>query len=134
MMDTHRGNSLFVHGDVVEVPEPILQAPEGGKELLASFNCPLVLEQAGKEFRRVAQLLSLNAQLVPAACIELRERSAFLAHLAPASRQLLGRVNRDREVTPVAHEIILRVGPMPCLQPCREIECERAEASGLYGI
>jgi hypothetical protein len=41
-------------------------------EMLASLCCPPVLEQRGKEFYRIAQLLSLNAQLVPAASIELR--------------------------------------------------------------
>src|SRR6516164_1587764 len=115
MMDTQRGNSLFVHGNVVEIPESILQALEGGMEMLASLCCPLVLEQRGKEFYRIAQLLSLNAQLVPAASIEPRDCSSFLAHLPPASSQLFSGIIDDREVALVAHEIILRVGPMACL-------------------
>src|SRR6516225_9321174 len=127
MMNAQRGNTPFVHGDVVEVTEPILQTLKGGKELLASSYRPLVREQAGKEFRRIAQLFGLNAQLVSPGCIELRERLAFFPHLAPALRQLLGRVTRYWEVTPVADEIILRISPLPSLQPRRDIECEGTE-------
>src|SRR5262245_51072416 len=75
--DTYCRDSFFVHGDIVKIAEPILQAPEGVKELLAPLQRPLPREQAGKELRRVAQFLGLDAELMATALIELGERFTF---------------------------------------------------------
>src|SRR5262245_37317354 len=116
-------DALFVHGDVIEIAKPLLQALEGFKELLAPFCRPLARIQAGKKFRRIAQLLALNTEPVTAACIQLAELFAFLANLAPASRQFLGREIPDREIALVADKlIILRGGPLSGGQPCPGIE------------
>ena len=96
MMHTHRRNMLFMHGNIVELTEPVLQTLERSKESLPSFGHPFIRKQSGEEFRRVAEFFGLDAQLVPAACIELRESFAFLAHFTPSSRQLFRCVNCDR--------------------------------------
>ena len=62
--DTYCRDSFFVHGDVVKVAEPILQATESVKKLLAPLHRPPPREQASEELRRVAQLLGLDAKLV----------------------------------------------------------------------
>ena len=72
------------------------------------FTARLLVNRAGKELNGITQLLGLDAQLVATARIELRERLAFLAHLAPTARQLLGGGNRYRKVTAVANAIVLR--------------------------
>ena len=61
-----------MHGDVVKIAEPILQALEGREKLLAPFERPLGREQRGEELRRITQLLGLNAKLMAAAFIEPR--------------------------------------------------------------
>src|SRR6516164_1328911 len=109
--DTYCRDSFFVHGDVVKVAEPILQATESVKKLLAPLHRPPPREQASEELRRVAQLLGLDAELVATGRIELGERFSFLANLPPAACQLLGRENRNREVALVVDEIILWVHP-----------------------
>jgi hypothetical protein len=72
---------------------------------------PPTMMMAPTEFRRVAQLLGLNAKLVAAAGIELGQRSAFLAGLAPAARQLLGGKKLQSGGPPVADEIVPWLGP-----------------------
>jgi len=96
MMHTHRRNMFFMHGNIVEIIEPVLQTLERSKKSLASIDHPFIRKEAGEEFPRIAQLLGLDAQFVPAACIELREGFAFLAHFTPSSRQLFRCVNCDR--------------------------------------
>ena len=96
MMHTHRRNMLFMHGNIVEITEPVLQTLERSKESLTAFDHPLIRKQAGEEFPCIAQLLGLDAQFVSAALIELREGFAFLTHLMPPSRQLFRCVNCDR--------------------------------------
>ena len=96
MMHTHRRNMLFMHGNIVEITEPVLQTLERSKESLASFDHPFIRKQSGEEFPRIAQLLGLDAQFVPASRIELREGFAFLTHFPPPSRQLFHCVNCDR--------------------------------------
>ena len=61
------------------------------------------------------QPLSLNAQFMAPARIELSQCFALL-ELAPPPRQLLGGENRDREVNPVADEIVWWCYPMPAIQ------------------
>src|SRR6516225_6214579 len=85
MMHTHRRNMFFMHGNIVEIAEPVLQTLERSKESLASFDHPFIRKQAGEEIRRVTQLLGLDAQFVVAARIELREGFAFLTHFTPPS-------------------------------------------------
>src|SRR6516225_3202158 len=85
MMHTHRRNMFFMHGNIVEITEPVLQTLERSKKSLASFDHPLIRKEAGEEFRRVTQLLGLDAQFVVAARIELREGFAFLTHFTPPS-------------------------------------------------
>src|SRR5271166_2147997 len=121
-----------MHGDVVEIAEPILPALKRRKKLLAPFQRPLGREQRGEELSRITQLLGLDAQLVAAACIEPRQDSAFLANLAPAPRQLLERNHLDRQIAAVANEVVLRVPPQAGLQPCRNVERQRAKARRLY--
>src|SRR5215472_666909 len=96
MMTSHHGNMFFMHGNIVEITEPVLQTLERSKESLAPFDYPFIRKQAGEEFRRVAQLLGLDPQFVPAARIELRKRFAFLTDFTPSSRQLFRRINCDR--------------------------------------
>src|SRR5262249_21338162 len=86
--NTYFRDSFFVDSDVVKVAEPILQAPDGVKKLLASLRHPLPREQASEELRRIAQLFGLDAELVATALIELGERFTFLANLPPTARQL----------------------------------------------
>ena len=109
--DTYCRDSFFVHSDVVKVAEPILQAAESIKKLLAPLHCPLPREQASEELRRVAQLLGLDAEPVATGRIKPSERLTVLANLPPAVRQLLGRENRNRKVALVADEIVPWVRP-----------------------
>ena len=111
MGNTYCRDSFFVHSDVVKVAEPILQASEGVKELLAPLQRPFPREQAGKELHRVAQFLGLDAELVATALIELGERFTFLANLPPRARQLFDRKNRNGKIAPVAYEIVPWVRP-----------------------
>lgn len=120
---------VFRARNVIEVTQSVLKTLEGGKKLLASFQCPLGREQAREELRRITQFLRLAAKLVATECIELSECFAFLPNPAPASGQLLSRVERDWEVASVADQIIVRVSPVPNFQPGRHIECERGKAS-----
>src|SRR5215472_15903251 len=110
-----------MHGDVVEVAERILQAFKRSNEMLAPFACPLGREQRAEEFARIAKLLGLDAQLVTATPIELSERFAFLANLAPAPRQLLECECFDRQVSSIADEIVRGLGPQSGLQPGRHV-------------
>src|SRR5262249_52420918 len=96
MMHTHRRNMFFMHGNIVEITEPVLQTLQRSKETLPSFDHPLISKQSATEFRRVAEFFGLDSQFVPAACIELRESFAFFAHFTPSSRQLFRCVNCDR--------------------------------------
>src|SRR5215472_1989631 len=121
-----------MHGDVVEIAEPILHALKRGKKLLAPFQCPLGREQRGEELRRITQLLGLDAELVTAACIEPRQPSAFLANLAPAPRQLLEREYLDRQIAAVADKVVLRLPPQAGLEPCRHVEGEGAKARRVH--
>src|SRR5262245_65286671 len=74
-------NAVLVHGNVVEVAKAILQVLECRKELLPALPRLLAWKHAGEELRRVADLLGLNAQLVTATGIELRQLLAPLANL-----------------------------------------------------
>ena len=78
MSDTHCRYAFRVHGDVVKVAKPILQALEGRKELFASFHRPLGREQSGEEFRCIAQLFCLDAELCPL----IPQRQTFVRALA----------------------------------------------------
>src|SRR6516225_1595243 len=82
--DTYCRDTFFVHGDVVKIAEPVLQAPEGVKELLASSHRPPARKQTREELRCVAQFLGLDTKLVAAPRIEFGECLPFLANLAPA--------------------------------------------------
>src|SRR6516164_6855647 len=134
MSDTHCRYAFRVHGDVVKVTKSILQALKGRKELFASSHRPLCREQSGEEFRCIAQLFCLDAQLVAAGRIEPPKHPPSLANLSPASRQLLGRERLDREVALIANEVVLRVRPWTSLQPGCDVNCEHAEAGRLHRI
>ena len=60
--NTYCRDSFFVHSNVVKVAEPILQAPESIKKLLAPLYRPLPREQASEELRGVAQLLGSDGR------------------------------------------------------------------------
>jgi len=96
MMHTHRRNMFLMHGNIVEITEPVLQTLERSKESLPSFGHPFIRKQSGEEFRCVAEFFGLDAQFVSAPCIEPREGFAFLTHFTPPSRQLFRCVNCDR--------------------------------------
>src|SRR5215813_11168687 len=115
MSDTHCRYAFRVHGDVVKITKPILQALEGRKELFASFHRPLGREQCSEELCCIAQLFCLDPQLVAVARIEPTKHSPPLANLAPASRQLLRGEHLDREVPLLMDEIVLRARPYASL-------------------
>src|SRR6266699_1373367 len=117
-----RRDQAFVHRDIVEITETILQRLEPGQKCLLSLRCLLARKQAGEEFGCVAGLLAPNAQLVPAARVELPQYLAFVAELLPAPPQLRGSECRNRNAAAIPDEIVLRLRPLPGLQPGREIE------------
>src|SRR5262245_25847920 len=124
----HRSDEILVDGDVVEIAEAVLQALESGQKILAPLRRALAREQVGEELRSVAQLLRLDTQLVASAHVELRQRLAPLADLAPAPLQLRNGGSFDRQVAAIAHEIVLRLEPLAGLQPCRDVDRQRTKS------
>src|SRR5262249_20883281 len=113
---------VLVHRDVVEVAKAVLDAFERRQELRAPPRRLLAGEEVGEELRGVAHLLRLDAELVAASRMEPGKLLALLADLAEAPRQLLGGGGLDRDVTAVAHEIVLRprsIAPSPARRRCR---------------
>src|SRR5690349_15001703 len=55
---------LLVHADIVEIAERILQPLEGSGKIAPTLRLLLARKGAGEEFRRIAQLLDVNAQPV----------------------------------------------------------------------
>ena len=115
-----------MYSDVIEIAEAVLQALEGGKELPAPFSSPLAREQTGEEFRCVAQLLGLDAQLVSAASRRAaRPPCPFCAPCASAVLSCSGGGNRDRKdlahgrgpARPAVSVQLTRLEPSRDLQP-----------------
>src|SRR5215468_10734280 len=114
--------AIFMNRDVVEIAQAILHAFQPREELLPTLRRLLAREKVGEELRCVSHLLGLNAQLMTAAGVEPGERSALLADLLEAARQLVGSGNFDGDVTTIADEVVLRSPPLPRFQPAGNLE------------
>src|SRR5262249_62426654 len=94
-------------------PSPSCRPLKGRKELLASFHRPLCREQSREEFRCIAQLFCLDAQVVAARRIEPPKHPPSPANLSPPPRQLLGGEKLDPEGPLGPNEGGLRGRPSP---------------------
>src|SRR5205807_5232500 len=110
-------DEFLVDHDVVEVAEPILQMFERRDELPSSLRCPLALKQLTEEFRGIAELFHLNAQLVAVPRIQLGQCLSLLADLALTSCQLRVGKTLDRHIAATAHKVALWFCPVSGLQP-----------------
>src|SRR6516225_10022456 len=109
--DTYCRDSFFVHGDVVKVAEPILQATESVKKLLAPLHRPPPREQASDPPRSAASWLGCGAcgdwaHRAGRALFLSREPSASGVSTArPRKPQSGGRPGRGRD-RPVGSSIV----------------------------
>ena len=117
-----------MHRDIVQVAESILQFLECGDERFPPPPRFLAGERAGKEFRGVAELLGLQAHLVPPFGIEFAEARARFQNLFPASPQLVGGRAHDRLFSQQAGEVVGVAGPVAGFDPAGSIENKAAKA------
>src|SRR4029078_494120 len=117
---------LLVHGDVVEIAKRILQSLERSQKTRPAFSSALACEQALEKLCRIPPLLHFNPHLVTAAGIEPSDMLALFLYLAKAPLQFGSCENRDRESAAVASESILGRSPLPRLQPCGDLQPQRA--------
>src|SRR6266702_3162798 len=126
----HPLGQFLVHLDVVEVAERVLQLFQPRHEFLPAPRGFLAGERAGEEFRRIAQLLCPNAQLVAAEGIELVELCALFENLFPVPAQRCCGCGGNRPFTQRAGGRSVVMHPITGFDPGRSIENETTKTVG----